>query len=155
MWQVRRIGDDAIAHAERALGRFDNAVNVVEALGLGDAQPIEHAEDHQRGEPLRRRRRVEQRAGFDRDRERLGEHGAAGCEIGARHRAADAFEVGGDLAADIAAVEVVEPGIGQMFERAAERLLAQHLAGRGRLAVDEKGRRETRDVVRVRQACPW
>ena len=29
-----RIGDDAVAHAEGALGRFDQAVDVLEALGL-------------------------------------------------------------------------------------------------------------------------
>ena len=29
-----RIGDDAVAHAEGALGRFDEAVHVLEAFGL-------------------------------------------------------------------------------------------------------------------------
>ena len=34
MRQPRRIGDDAVAHAEGALGRLDQTVDVIEALGL-------------------------------------------------------------------------------------------------------------------------
>ena len=50
MRQARRIGDDAVAHAERALGRLDQAVHVIEALRLGDAQPLDTA----RGSSARR-----------------------------------------------------------------------------------------------------
>ncbi len=45
------IGDDAVADAERALGRLDQAMDMVEALGLGDAQPRKQAEDDERGQP--------------------------------------------------------------------------------------------------------
>ena len=41
-------------------------------------------------------------------------------QIGARHRAADALQIGGDLAADIAAIEIVEPGGAELFERGGE-----------------------------------
>ena len=43
--------------AERALGRLDQAVDVIEAFGLRHAQALEQREDHQRGEALGRRRR--------------------------------------------------------------------------------------------------
>ena len=87
---------------------------------LRHAQAVEQRQDHQRGQPLRRRRRIVERAGADRDAERLGDARVVFLEIGARHRAADALQIGGDLAADIAAIEIVEPGIGEMFERGGE-----------------------------------
>ena len=62
------IGDDAVAHAEGALGRFDDAMDVLEAFGLLHAQPVEQREDDERGQPLRRRRRVVERAGACRAR---------------------------------------------------------------------------------------
>ena len=40
-----RIGDDAVANTERALGRFDQAVDMLEAVRLRDAQPIKQRED--------------------------------------------------------------------------------------------------------------
>jgi len=129
------IGDHAVAHAKGALGRLDQAMDVIEAFGLLDAKPFEQGENEQRRETLRRRRGVEYGAGFERDRQRLRERGAAALEVGARHRAADAIEVAGDLAADIAAVEIVKPGMGDMVERCRERGLFEHRASIGRLAV--------------------
>ena len=65
-------------------------------------------------------------------------------QVGARHRTADAFQIGGDLAADIAAIEIVEPGMGEMLERVGERGLLQAAPDFGRLAVDEKGLQKAR-----------
>ena len=62
------IGDRAVAHAQRALCRLDQPVHVIETFRLLDAEPVEQREDDQRGEPLRRRRRVVERAGGDRRR---------------------------------------------------------------------------------------
>ncbi len=66
-------------------------------------------------------------------------YGAIVFKIGARHRAADAFQIGGDLAADIAAIEIVEPGMAQMIERCANAVCLQGDAGVRRLAVGEEG----------------
>ena len=116
---------------------------MVEALGLLDAEAVEQREDHQRGETLRRRRGVVERAGIDRDRQRLGERRRVAFEVGARDRRADAVEIAGDLARDVAAIEIGEPGMGELFERRGERRLPQHMAGGRRLAVDQEGLRET------------
>ena len=70
-------------------------------------------------------------------------------EVGARHRAADAFEIGGDLAPDVAAIEIVEPGMGELFERRGERALLQPCAGLGRFAVDEEGLAEAGGVFQL------
>ena len=59
-------------------------------------------------------------------------------EVDARHRAVDAFEVGGDLAPDVAAIEVIEPGTGEMIERGGKRRLPEGRALRRRLAVDQE-----------------
>ena len=89
--QPVRIGDDAVAHPEGALGRLDQPVDVVEAFRLADPQPLEQRQDDQRGEPLGRRRRVVERAGLQRDAERLGDaravlrrdrRGSPGCRCG-------------------------------------------------------------------------
>ena len=85
-----------------------------------DAQALEQREDDQRGQPLRRRRRVVERAGLRSHAERLGDLASIVLQIGARHRAADALEIGGDLAPDVAAIEIVEPGMGEMLERGGE-----------------------------------
>ena len=106
-----------VAHAERALGRLDQTMDVLEALRLRDAQALEQREDHERGESLRRRRRIVERAGLRRDAERLSDGRAIFFQIGARHRAADALEIGGNLAPDIAAIEIVKPGMGELLER--------------------------------------
>ena len=134
------VGDDAVAHAEGALGRLDQAVDVLEAFGLRDAQAVEQRKDDQRGQALRRRRRVVERAGL-RSRTLSGSAttGFVLLKIGARHRAADALQVGGDLAADIAAVEIVEPGLAEMVERVGEGALLE-LARRPPAACRRAGR---------------
>ena len=65
-------------------------------------------------------------------------------QIGARHRTADALQIGGDLAADVAAIEVVEPGLREMLERVGEFALLEPRAGLRRFAVDEEGLHEAR-----------
>ena len=47
-----RIRDDPIAHAERALGCFDNAMNMFEAFGPGDTKALEQRKDDQRRQIL-------------------------------------------------------------------------------------------------------
>ena len=114
-----RIGDGAIAGADRALGRLDQAVDVIETFCLGHTQAVEQREDHQRGNTLGRRAGVVDRAAGEIGAQRLGDLGLIAVQILARDRAADAFEIGGDFAPDIAAVEIVEAGMGELFERRA------------------------------------
>ena len=134
---------------EGALGRLDQPVDVIEAFALRDAQALEQRENHQRREALGRRRAVERGAGIEPGRQRLGERGAAAGEVGTRDRAADAREVAGDLASDVAAVEIVEPGMGEMIQRRGQRRLPERLAGIGRLAVDQECRREAGRVLEL------
>ena len=63
MGEIVRIGDQPVAHAQTALGRLDQAMDVVEALGLGHAQSREQSQDHQRHDALGRRVGVVNRAG--------------------------------------------------------------------------------------------
>jgi hypothetical protein len=146
-----RIGDETIAHAEGALGDFDQTMDVLEAFGLADAQAIEQRQDHQRRQALRGRRRVVERAGSDRDAERLGNLGLVFLQIGARHRTADALEIGGNLAADVAAVEIAEAGLRELIERGGKGGLLELRARHRRFAVSQKGFPETDRVLHLRQ----
>ena len=65
-----------------------------------------------------------ERGAPDGGRERLAQFGAAAHEIVARQRTADAIEIGGNFASDISAIEIVEPGMGQVAERAGKGGLA-------------------------------
>ena len=143
------IGDDAVAHPEGALGGFHDAVDVLEAFGLLDAQAVEQRQDDERGQPLRRRRRVIERARFDAHAERRIDPRAVLLEIGAGDRAAETVEVGGNLAADIAAIEIVEAGVRQMIEGGGERALLEVSALLRRLAVDQKCLGETGRVFQL------
>ena len=122
-----------------ALHRLDQPVVVLDRLAAPDAEPLVNAEDEERREPLGRRREVVQARGLELHRERLDHAGPERLEVAARDRAADRLEVGGDLAPDVAAVEILEPGAGEMRERVGERRQLADRAGRGGLALDEEG----------------
>ena len=147
--QAGGIGDDAVAHAKRPLGRLDQPVDVLEAFRLRDAKALEQRQDDERGEPLRRRRRVVERARLERHAQRLGHGCAILREVGPRHRAVDALEIGRDLAPDIAAIEIVETRTGEMIEGGGERALPERAAGLRRLAVDQEGLREARHILEL------
>ena len=51
--------------------------------------------------------------------------------------------------ADVAAIEIVEPGMGELFERRGERALPQRRAGRRRLAVDQEGLRKAGNELQL------
>ena len=70
----------------------------------------------------------------------------AAFEVPARHRTADAVEIAGDLACDIAAIVIVEPGMGEMIERCGERWLLEGRAGIGRATIDQECLRKAGDV---------
>ena len=59
---------------------------------------------------------------------------------------ADAFEVCGDLAADVAAIKIVQPGLRQMRERRCEGFLLEDGADRRRFAAGEELAGEARHV---------
>ena len=81
--------------------------------------------------------------------QRLGERGAIARQILARQRAADAVEIGGDLAPDIAAIEIVEAGMGEVRQRFGKRRLLELGADFRRLAVDQKRRGKARQRFQV------
>ncbi len=112
--EIIRIGDDAVAHAQAALGRFDQAVDMIEAFRVTHVQPREQGQDHQRHDALGRRVGVVDSGRRQRDAQRFGQRRSIALQIGARDRAMDAFEIGGNLAPDVAAIKIVEPGLRQM-----------------------------------------
>jgi hypothetical protein len=90
-------------------------------------------------------------ARIEHDGERLGQRGAAAFEVGASDRAADAFEIRGDLAADVAAIEVAEASVGEVVERCRERDLSEPGAhGRG-LALDQKDIGKAGHILELRK----
>ena len=89
MRQPIRIGDDAIAHLQSALGSLYQAVDMIEAFGLPDAKPLEQREHHQGRQSLGWRRRVERGAGAQRNAKRLRETRTRAFEISACNRAAE------------------------------------------------------------------
>ena len=88
---------------------------------------------------------------MDRDAKRRVDPGAVVFEIGARHRAADALKVGGQLASDIAAVEVVEPDMAEMIERGGEGRLLERGAHLRDLAVEQEVFAEADRFLHLRQ----
>ena len=120
-------------------------------------EPVEQAEDDERGEPLGRRRRVEQRAVVELERQRLAQPRLVAAEVVARHRTADRFEVGGDLGGDVAAIEVVKAGMGELVERVGETRLLPDGADLRRLALGEEVRGEARHILQrvdiARSSC--
>ena len=73
----------------------------------------------------------------------------AGRKIGARHRATGAIEIGGDLAPDIAAIEIVETGMRKMIERRSKRRLFEGLPDLRRLAVAQEHLCEARHILEL------
>ena len=91
-----------------------------------------------RGEPLRRRRRVVDGAGPRRDAERLIDDRPEAFQIASRHRAADAFEIGGNLAPDVATVEIVQPRARKVLKRCGKRGLFEHRTDIGHFVLEEE-----------------
>ncbi len=120
MFETLEIGADLIANRQRAFRSFDKPVNVLETVATGDLQPVENAENQQRGETLRRRRRIVMTAPLQMQGERITRDSAVGGEIFARQQRADALEIGRHLAPDIAAIEIVEASAGKLVERIGE-----------------------------------
>ena len=93
---------------------------------------------------MRRRRRIVERAGANARAERIGNPCFVFVQIGTRHRAADALEIGGDLAADVAAIKIAQAGIGELIERRGERGLLELAARFRRFAAGEEGLHKAR-----------
>ena len=145
--RVGRIGNDAVAHDEGALGGLNKPVDMREAFRLFDVEAIVERQNDEGGEPLRRQRRVVERAGGNLDAEWIGDFGGVAFKIGTRHRTADALKVGGNLVANIAAITVVEARIGKLVERRRQRTLLHQVAGLGRLAAGQELRGKTRRIL--------
>ena len=129
---VRRVGDMRVAHHERLLGRLDEPMHVVEAVGVADAEAIEQAEDHHRREALRRRRHAIGRAVLQPHRQRRRPRARDGVARSASRSGLPAASRSARHAArEIAAIEVVEAGAREMIERSGE-LAAAGTARRSR-----------------------
>ena len=87
---------------------------------------------------MRRRIGVVDRPGGQFDLQRLGQIRLIPGQILARDWAADAVEIGRQLAADVAAVKIVQTVEGEMPERRGERLLRHRGAGGRRLSVHQE-----------------
>ena len=120
------------------LVEFDEAVNVIEAFGLGHTKARKQGEDHQRGDALGRRVGVVDRACRQIEPQRFAKRRFIVGQIGARYRAADLIEIGRHLAADVAAVEVIEALEREVPQRRGECLLSHRAAFGRRLAVAQK-----------------
>ena len=144
MLQLIEIGDHRIANRQRALGRLDQAVKISKAFDIPDPQALEQAHEDQRSEPLRGGRRVVERRAVDVQGKRRAPVGAIGLEVGARHRRADAFEIAGDFARDITAIEIIEAGMGELPKRFAKLRHFADIARLGRLAAGQIGRSKAR-----------
>ncbi len=97
--------------------RLDQAVDVLEAFAADDTEPIEKPENDERCDTLRGRRRIEQRRALDAERQRLAQPRFVVRQIGAGDRSAGFLEIGRDRHGDVAAVEIVEAGVGDLLQR--------------------------------------
>ena len=141
------IGDEAVADGEGALRRLDQPVVMGCGLRLADVQPIEDPEDDQRRDSLGGRREVVERGIAPPQGQGRPLLGRIGFEVGAGHRRAEPLQVGGDLAGDVAAVEVVEPRMDELGQGIGELGLRPDRPRRVGLALVQVGRREVRRVV--------
>ena len=149
-----RIGHGAVARADCPLGRLDQAMNVIEAFGFGNAEAVEQRKDHQRGNALGRRVGVVDHAYRQIDAQRFGNPGLIARQVVPGDGAADAFKIGRDLTPDVAAIEIVEAGIGEMRQRPCELFLLQSGPGRRHFAVNQKRRGEARHRRQIVKVLP-
>src|SRR5215471_13703633 len=70
-------------------------------------------------------------------------------EVGAGDRAPDLVKIRSDLTSDIALVEVIEAGAGEMFQGCGEHGLFEHRARLRGLATDEKRFGEARNILEL------
>src|SRR6185312_1694681 len=86
----------------------------------------------------RRRRGIVDGAGPRRNTERLIDDRPEAFQIASRDRAADAFEVGGNFAPDVATVEIVQPRARKVLERCGKRVLFEHRTDIGHFVLEEE-----------------
>ena len=139
-----------VAHEEGLLRRLDKPVHVVEALGLGACEPLEDAEDHQRGEALGRRRHAEHPALPQPHLQGTQDERALALEVGEPQRTARRLELARHLTREVAAVEVVEPRAGETIESTGERGVAEEAAELGLRGARHVDLGEARHVLELR-----
>ncbi len=138
----RGVAEMRVAEDEGPLRRFDEAVDVSEAVRFGDAEPLENAEDHHRGNALRGRRHVEDRAGFQLERQSLHPMCGKCFQVGKTQGAARRLQPVRQQPREIAAIEIVRPDIDDLRERVGKLGLFEN-AGFGRWPFNREGRGET------------
>ena len=100
---------------------------------------------------MRRGRRIVERARLRRDAERLIDYCAIVFHVSARDWTADAIEIGGDLAPNVAPVKIVKPGMGELLKRRGKRCLLQSRAHLGHFSIEQKCRLEAGGLVHFRE----
>ncbi len=87
---------------------------MIEALRFTHVQPREQGQNQERHDALGGRVGVVDSADGSLTCNGSARRRSITIEIEARDRAMDAFEIGGNLAPDVAAIKIVEPGLRQM-----------------------------------------
>src|SRR5262249_35852025 len=128
-----------------------NAMDMFEAFASIDAKALKQRKDNQRCQSLRRWRRIVEDTRLRLNAERLIDHRAMAFQIGSRHGAVDAFEIGRDLASNIATIKIVESGMGELAEGRGKRCLLQPRADLGDFAVEQKCVLEANGFVHFRK----
>src|SRR5262249_42855394 len=100
---------------------------------------------------LRRRRRIVECACLRQDAERLIDGCTIIFQISARYGAADAFEVTGNFAADITAIEIVKAGMCEMLESCSKLSLLEPGADVRNFAINQECFFEADRFVHLRQ----
>ncbi|CAH0313363.1 hypothetical protein SRABI106_04114 [Rahnella aquatilis] len=108
-----RIGDKAIAQTERQFGGFHHAVNGGTFVHGFQRQTVSQAEDRQRNQSLRRGCQVVDFAFTVFEPQRHTALWLVSGEIGAGHRHAELFHVGGHIVGQLTAIETVQPVLAQ------------------------------------------
>ena len=111
-------------------------MDMLEAVRLCYAQPIEQREDHERSKSLRRRRGIVERTDLRHHTERFGHDRPIFFQISTRHWAADSIEISSNFAADVTAIEIVKAGMSEMLESRGKFSLFEPRADVRHLAVE-------------------
>ena len=114
-----------VPDAKGALGRLHQPVHEIEPLRLRDPEPCVDAEQHQRCEPLCRRRHVVETVSRDGRGQGRYPQRLVPFQIGQRERGSGTRQVGGNRLRQPAAIKIIQPRPAQSAQRLRETRLAE------------------------------
>ena len=115
--EMIEIGYNSIADPPGALDGFNQAVDMGKALMLAQMQLVVDAKRQQLSDPLTGRRMVVKRCLVEPRLQGLAPMGPETGQIPARHKTVQFGKIGGNLAGHIAAIEIIQSGLGELVER--------------------------------------